>query len=76
MKNLTWRDVYDTYKIFERVGTAHDVLPLLHRTGYHYFIWNDRVYEETRWYTSYEDTGLTVEDLEKCPEKCSEKCAK
>ena len=65
MIKLTWRDVFDGYKLFGVIRTIDQMPEFLKTTHYMYFSWNNRIYQVDEDYTLWVDTHLTIEDLEK-----------
>lgn len=65
--NITWRNVIDSYAPNRNwFGHIKEYLKIVKDSGYIYFNWNGNIYKliATKENLSYEDTGLTVDDLQ------------
>jgi hypothetical protein len=62
-KRPTWKEIIQSS--YAKHGTRNQFfIHIVKPTGYPYFEWNDRIYRVIGW-DDYEDTGLTVEDIER-----------
>ena len=62
-QKLTWRDVFDSNKVFGTVYMLGDMAEIMEYTHYQYFCWNGFIYEYDRNTHLIKTTKLTIEDL-------------